>query len=150
MNKQYPQNLKEALIMAIPNCTTMVLCMMTLNLWIYGALTWGHFFAAFIPIWLSAFGLDFFVVGPLCMIIGRRTNSMKYMPFYRVAMMASILTFWAPILETGYVPLAANYIIAFPRNYIAALLFQVFLARRVGLYVLARAREIKTRKNKRV
>ena len=34
-----PQNFKEAIISAIPNCTTMLLGMMTLNLWIYGHLT---------------------------------------------------------------------------------------------------------------
>ena len=46
MKVNFPKNIKEAIIMSLPNCTVMVLGMMTLNLWIYGALTWEHFFAA--------------------------------------------------------------------------------------------------------
>ena len=36
MNVNFPKNIKEAIIMSLPNCTVMVLGMMTLNLWIYG------------------------------------------------------------------------------------------------------------------
>ncbi|MCM1225397.1 MAG: hypothetical protein NC548_64220, partial [Lachnospiraceae bacterium] len=46
MKVNFPQNMKEALIMSLPNCTTMVLGMMTLNLWIYGALTGANFLHA--------------------------------------------------------------------------------------------------------
>ena len=42
----YPTNLKESLIAAIPNCSVMVLGMMSLNLWIYGHLTWNNFWHA--------------------------------------------------------------------------------------------------------
>ena len=38
MNVGYPENLKEALIISLPNAATMVLSMVTLNLWIYGEL----------------------------------------------------------------------------------------------------------------
>ena len=79
-----PRNFKEALIGAIPNCTTMVLGMMTLNLWIYGALTWGGFLHAFPRIWCTAFILDFFIVGPIVMRIVGRYNIWKYMPLIRV------------------------------------------------------------------
>ena len=60
-----PQNLKEALISAIPNCTTMVLGMMTMNLWIYGHLTWMNFWGALLPIYATAFCLDLFFIGML-------------------------------------------------------------------------------------
>ncbi len=46
----YPQNFKEAIISAVPNCTTMVLGMMTMNLWIYGHLTWENFWSALAPV----------------------------------------------------------------------------------------------------
>lgn len=128
MKINVPQNLKEALIMSLPNCTTMVLGMMTLNLWIYGALSWENFFSALPRIYIAAFALDFFMVGPFVMRIVRKYNIQKFTPFIRVAMMAGILTFFAPILETGYMPSLSRYMVAFPRNYVAAFALQVLVA----------------------
>jgi len=99
-----PENFKEQLVMALPNCTTMVLGMMTINLWIYGALTPIHFLVALPKIYITAFVLDFFFVGPVVMGFVMRHNIVKYMPFIRVGIMAGILTFIAPILETGIIP----------------------------------------------
>ncbi|MBQ8294503.1 MAG: hypothetical protein IJX89_03905 [Alphaproteobacteria bacterium] len=141
MNK-YPQNLKEAFISAIPNCTTMVLGMMTLNLWIYGHLNWENFLAALGPIYVTAFSLDFFIVGPLVRRIVAKYNIYKYMPFIRVGIMAGILTGLAPVIETGVIPHLSQYLMALPRNYIAALLLQVFIALPFGLYVLGLWRAI--------
>lgn len=141
MNK-YPTNFKEAIISAIPNCTTMVLTMMTLNLYIYGHLTLANFVAAFPKIWLTAFCLDFFVVGPMVMRFVSRYNIRKYMPIFRVGLMAGILTFLAPLIETGMMIPGRWYLIAFPRNYIVALGVQVFLALPCGLYVLRRWRQM--------
>lgn len=140
MKINFPQNMKEALIMSLPNCTTMVLGMMTLNLWIYGALTWGHFFAALPRIYITAFALDFFIIGPLVMRIVRKYNIQRFMPLIRVGMMAGILTFLAPIIETGYMPSGLRYIIALPRNYIVALLLQVAIAFPFGNYCLGKWR----------
>ncbi len=142
-NNKYPQNFKEAIIASIPNCLVMVVGMMSLNLWIYGALTPGHFISAFPKIFATAFLLDFFIVGPFVMRIVGKYNIFKYMPFIRVGMMAGILTFLAPIIETGYAPDWVRYCIALPRNYIAALLLQVFVALRFGLFVLGRYRKLK-------
>ena len=136
MNK-FPQNIKEAVIASVPNCLVMVIGMMSLNLWIYDALTVSHFLSAFPKIFLTAFLLDFFIVGPIVMRFVRRHNIIKFMPFFRVGMMAGILTLVAPILETGYVPDFSRYCVALPRSYIAALLLQVFVAMRFGLFVLS-------------
>jgi len=141
-NVIFPQNLKEALIASLPNCLTMVLGMMTLNLWIYGALSPANFMHAFPRIFAAAFILDFFFVGPICMRIVRKYNIFKYMPLIRVGMMAGILTAFAPVLETGYLPAVRNYFIALPRNYIVALALQVFVAMRMGLWVLGRYRRV--------
>ena len=141
MNK-YPANFKEALVASIPNCTIMVLTMMTLNLYIYGHLTWMNFLAAFPRIWLVAFCLDFFIVGPFVIRIVSKYNIRKYMPLIRVALMAGILTFLAPLIETGMLIPARWYLVAFPRNYIAALCIQVFVALPFGLYVLAQYRQL--------
>lgn len=122
--------------MSLPNCTTMVLGMMTLNLWIYGALSWEHFFCALPRIYITAFVLDFFIVGPLVMRIVRKYDIQKFMPLIRVGIMAGILTFFAPILETGYMPSLTRYAIALPRNYIAALALQVLIAFPLGNFVL--------------
>ena len=138
MTKVYPENFREAIISAIPNCTTMVLGMMTLNLWIYGHLTLGNFLSALPVIYATAFCLDFFVVGPMVLRIVRRYNVMKYMPLLRVGIMAMILTALAPVLETGYAPSVGQYLIALPRNYLVALILQVGVAYRFGSYVLAR------------
>ena len=134
----YPQSFKEAIISAIPNCTTMVLGMMTMNLWIYGHLSWENFFAALGPIYITAFCLDFFIVGPLVMRMVDKFNIQKYMPLFRVGLMAMILTALAPIIKTGYAPGAPQYLMALPRNYVVALVLQVFIAYRFGSYVLQR------------
>lgn len=136
----YPKNFKEAIISAIPNCTTMVLGMMTMHLWIYGHLSWANFFAALGPIYLTAFCLDFFVVGPLVLRFVNRFNIQKYMPLFRVGMMAMILTGLAPVIETGYAPGVSQYLMALPRNYIVALGLQVFVAYRFGCWALGKYR----------
>ena len=141
MNK-FPQNMKEAIIASVPNAMVMVLGMVTLNLWIYGALTPRHF-AFVVPLmFVVAFSFDFFIVGPLVMKFIRRYNIMRAMPFIRVAIMAGVLTFVAPILESGTVISGHQYIMAAPRNYIAALMLQIFIALPFGLFVLDRARRM--------
>ncbi|MBE6457404.1 MAG: hypothetical protein E7011_01150 [Alphaproteobacteria bacterium] len=143
----YPENLWEALISALPNCTTMVLGMMTLNLWIYGHLTLENFIAALGPIYATAFCLDFFIVGPVVLRIVRRFDIMRYMPLVRVGLMAAILTCLAPVIETGYMPNAMQYIIALPRNYVTALLLQVLVAYPLGHAVLAKYKSVKAKLN---
>lgn len=137
MNIKYPQNLTEALVMALPNCMTMVLGMMTLNLWIYGALTLHNFLHALPLIFVTAFVLDWFVAGPVCVRAIRRGMNSRYMPLLRVGIMAGILTFLAPIIESGIVPPVHQYIVAFPRNYVAALILQIFVARHMGMGALS-------------
>ncbi len=129
--------------MSLPNCTTMVLGMMTLNLWIYGALNWANFLHALPRIYITAFVLDFFIVGPFVMRIVRKYDIYKFMPLIRVGFMAGILTFLAPVLETGYMPLALRYIIALPRNYVAALALQVLIAFPFGNFVLGYWRKMR-------
>ncbi|MDE6482107.1 MAG: hypothetical protein K2L25_04800 [Alphaproteobacteria bacterium] len=141
MNK-FPQNLKEALIASVPNAALMVVGMVTLNLWIYGALTWGHF-AVVVPLmFVVAFTYDFFIVGPMVARLVRKYNIGRAMPFIRVAIMAGTLTFVAPIIESGTVISAHQYIMAAPRNYVAALILQLFFALPLGLFVLDRARRL--------
>lgn len=141
MNK-FPQNMKEAIIASVPNALVMVLGMVTLNLWIYGALSLGHFMVVVPLMFAVAFSFDFFVVGPLVMNFVRRHNIMRTMPFIRVAIMAGVLTFAAPIIESGTVISAHQYLMAAPRNYIAALVLQIFIALPFGLFVLERARRV--------
>lgn len=140
----FPKNLTEALIASVPNAALMVLGMVTLNLWIYGALTLGHFAVVVPMMFVVAFSLDFFIVGPLVMRFIRKYDIMRAMPFIRVAIMAGILTFFAPILESGTVISGHQYIMAAPRNYIVALLLQIFIALPFGMLVLARARRYLT------
>lgn len=147
MANLYPQNFKEAIISAIPNCTTMVLGMMTLNLWIYGHLSWENFWAALGPIYITAFSLDFFVIGPLVLRFVNRFGIQKYMPFIRVGLMAGILTMLAPVIETGFVPGATQYFTALPRNYVVALVLQVFVAYRFGCWTLGKYRMLKSSVN---
>lgn len=141
MNK-YPTNLKEAIISSVPNCTTMVLTMMTINLFIYGHLTWANFWHALPLIWITAFSLDFFIVGPIVTRIVSKFQIFKLMPFIRVGCMAAVLTFLAPIVESGFIVPWQLYLVALPRNYVLALIFQIFLAMPFGLYVLAKYRGI--------
>lgn len=138
MTGPFPQNMKEAVIMSVPNALTMVLGMVTLNLWIYGALTPAHF-ARVVPImFVFAFALDFFIVGPAVHRFVMRHNILKWTPVFRVGLMAGILTFVAPILEAGHIISLHQYLVAVPRNYIAALALQVFVAMRIGMYVFRR------------
>jgi len=141
MNK-FPQNLKEAVIASVPNAALMVIGMVMLNLWIYGALTLEHFFVVAPMMFVVAFSFDFFIVGPAVMNFVRRHNIMRAMPFIRVAIMAGVLTFVAPIIESGTVISAHQYLMAVPRNYLAALALQIFIALPAGMFVLGRARSI--------
>ncbi len=141
MNK-FPQNMKEAIIASVPNAMMMVIGMVTLNLWIYGVLTLGHFAVVAPLMFVVAFTLDFFIVGPMVMKFVRKYNIQKTMPIFRVALMAGTLTFLAPIIESGTVITGHQYLMAVPRNYIAALALQVFIALPFGLYVLARYRKM--------
>lgn len=133
-----PRNLKESLIMSLPNGLTMAMGMMTVNLWIYGALTPEKWITTLPFIFLTAFCLDFFVVGEISMNISRKYNTWKYQPLYRVLMMAGILTFFAPIVESfgENIVSAHQYLMALPRNYIIALFLQVVIAMPLGNYVL--------------
>lgn len=135
MNK-YPTCLKEAIIASIPNCTAMVITMMSLNLYIYGHLTIANFIGAFWKIWLAAFMLDFFIVGPMIVRFVNRYSIQRYMPIFRVGLMAGILTCVAPLLEMGALVSLRHYLTALPRNYICALIFQVIIAMPLGLFVL--------------
>ncbi|MDE6478011.1 MAG: hypothetical protein K2L95_01010 [Alphaproteobacteria bacterium] len=139
---KFPKNLKEALIASVPNAAVMVVAMVTLNLWIYGALTLPHFMVVVPLMFIVAFTFDFVVVGPLVMRLVRRYNKMRLMPFIRVAIMAGVLTFVAPMLESGTVITGHQYLMAAPRNYVVALMVQIFIALPVGLYVLGRVRNI--------
>lgn len=65
------------------------------------------------------------------------------MPLIRVGFMAGILTFLAPVLETGYMPSALRYIVALPRNYVAALALQVLIAFPLGNWVLGYWRKLR-------
>ncbi len=136
MTRQYPQNIKESVISAIPNCFVMATIMMNINLWIYGAWSWHNVMATFPIIYCGAFVLDFFIMGPLATKIVRRYNIMRYMIFIRVGLMAGTLTFLAPILESAYVPDFMRYITALPRNYIIALFTQAFIAMPFGMIAL--------------
>lgn len=142
MNNKFPQNFKEAVIASVPNAMLMVLGMVTLNLWIYGVLTLGHF-AAVVPVmFVFAFLLDFIIVGPLVMRFVRRYNIVRLMPIFRVGIMAGLLTFLAPIIESGTVISGHQYLMAVPRNYIVALTLQVLIALPFGMYVLSKYRRI--------
>ncbi len=138
----FPQNFKEAVIASVPNAALMVIGMVALNLWIYGALTLGNFLIVAPMMFVVAFSLDFFIVGPAVMNFVRRHDIMRAMPFIRVAIMAGVLTFVAPIIESGTVISAHQYLTAAPRNYLAALALQIFIALPAGMFVLGRARSI--------
>lgn len=138
MVARYPENLKEALIMSLPNAMTMVLGMVTLNLWIYGALTFEHFLYTVPLMFIVAFSLDFIIVGPLVHRFVSKYNIVKFMPFIRVALMAGILTFVAPIIESGRIISFEMYSRAFPRNYLAALILQICIAMQLGMFVFGR------------
>lgn len=145
MEEKFPKNLKEAIIMSVPNAMTMVIFMVAVNLWIYGVLTLGHFARVAPIMFVAAFALDFLFVGPLVNKIVNRFNMRRAMPLLRVAFMAGILTFVAPILEAGQIISGHQYLMAAPRNYIVALAVQVLVAMRVGLFVLARYRNSRVR-----
>lgn len=133
-----PRNFKEELIMSVPNGLTMAIGMMTINLWIYGALSAEKWIMTLPFIFMTAFCLDFFIVGKIAMAISKKYNTWKYQPLYRVLMMAGILTFVAPIVESfgENVVSAHQYLMALPRNYILALFLQIVIAMPLGNYVL--------------
>lgn len=131
----YPQNMKEAVIASVPNAFTMVVGMVFVNLWIYGALTPENFARVAPMMFVAAFSLDFFIIGPMVKRIVDKYGIQKFTPFIRVAFMAGILTFVAPMIEAGRVVSLSQYLTAAPRNYIVALFLQIFIAMRFGLYV---------------
>ena len=140
MQFNIPRNFTEEVICAIPNCATMAMGMMTMNLWIFGALSLQKWLVTFPFIYVTAFILDFFFIGKFTTWIANKYHIQKYQPLYRVLLMAGILTFVAPIVESfgENIVSFAQYSHAFPRNYIVALLLQVLVAMPLGNWVLGR------------
>lgn len=123
-----PETKTESVIFCLANSLVMVIGMMGLNLWIHGVLNISTFCGGFVPIYVFAVFLNLFIVMPLVHHIVMRFGLIKYMPFIMTACMAGTMTFVAPIIETGHVINLSQYLIAFPRNYIAAFLLQNLVA----------------------
>ena len=140
MQFNIPRNFKEEVICAIPNCAIMAMGMMTINLWIFDSLTPEKWITTLPFIYITAFVIDFFFIGKITTKISNKYNIQKYQPLYRVLLMAGILTFVAPIVESfgNNIISFAQYSNALPRNYILALCLQVFIAMPLGNYVLGR------------
>ncbi len=123
-----PETKIESVIFCLANSFIMVIGMMTLNLWIHGVLNVATFCGGYLPIYAFAVALNFFIVVPLVQRVAIRFGLMRYIPFMMTACMAGTMTFIAPIIETGHVINLVQYLIAFPRNYVAAFLLQHVLA----------------------
>lgn len=140
MDIRYPQNFKEYLILGISICAVMVLGMMSFNLFVNNALSINNLFPEYFVIFATAFLLDCLLVGLFSRWFIGKHKLYKYTTFLRVALMAGIMTFVVPLLEMGLVMSVEQYIITFSRNYIVALLLQIFVAMKFGLLVLAKYR----------
>lgn len=145
MQFNIPRNFKEEVICAIPNCAIMAMGMMTINLWIFNSLTAEKWIITLPFIYMTAFVLDFFFVGKFTTWIANKYNIQKFQPLYRVLLMAGILTFVAPIVESfgENIVNLTQYSHAFPRNYIMALFLQVLIAMPLGNYVLGKYQKSK-------
>lgn len=60
-----PRSLKESLIFTTLMCSMMVFVMSCWNLFIAGHFAWSHVFLGFLPGFLVAFLLDWYIVGPI-------------------------------------------------------------------------------------
>lgn len=143
MNSRYPQNLKESIIFGMSNCIVMVCGMMSLNMFLAGVLTPLNFIAGLGPIFLTAFLVSELIVGPIVHAITKKFNAYRYISFIRVAFMAAIMTFLAPLLQTGHIMNFGHYLTAFIFNYIVAFFLQVLVAMRFAIFVLAWIRALK-------
>lgn len=137
-----PETKTESVIFCLANSLIMVIGMMGLNLWIHGVLSASTFCRGFLPIYAFAVMLNFFIVVPLVHRVAMRFGLMRYMPFIMTACMAGTMTFVAPIIETGYTINLLQYLIAFPRNYIAAFLLQNVVAMPFAVHVLLRIKRV--------
>lgn len=137
-----PETKTESVIFCLANSLIMVIGMMGLNLWIHGVLSASTFCRGFLPIYAFAVMLNFFIVVPLVHRVAMRFGLMRYMPFIMTACMAGTMTFVAPIIETGYAINLLQYLIAFPRNYIAAFLLQNVVAMPFAVHVLLRIKRV--------
>lgn len=142
MNDKYPKNFIEGIVLGIVNCGIMVSGMMSFNLFRNGALTLENFLSGFLPIFLFAFLLSEILVGPLMMKVVSKFVSNKYLVFFRVLLMAMIMTFMAPLIEMGFVMNGAQFLYAFITNYFVALVLQTMIAMRCALFVLAEYRSL--------
>ena len=144
MQLVFPKNFKEEIIMAVPNCCVMAMGMMTMNLWVFNGLTLSHWLNVFPLIYITAFVTDFFFIGKITTKIANKYNIQKYQPLFRVAAMAGLLTFVAPLVESFGTHIVSfnQYITALPRNYIVALFLQVAVAMPLGCVVLAKYRKL--------
>lgn len=140
MSDRYPQNFKEGMVLGIVNCCIMVSGMMSFNLFRNNALTGENFLHGFLPIFIFAFLLSEILVGPIVQKIVSKFSAYKYMAFIRVAFMAAIMTFAAPIIEVGHVMSFGQYLPTVVINYCVALMLQIFVAMKFALYVLSKYR----------
>ncbi|MGT2753382.1 hypothetical protein [Streptococcus ovis] len=60
-----PRSLKESLIFTTLMCSMMVFAMSCWNLFVVGHFAWPHVFLGFLPGFLVAFLLDWYIVGPI-------------------------------------------------------------------------------------
>ena len=130
----------ESVVFSVANTFIMVCGMLAFNLWIHDCLGVKMFLVSFLPIAVVAFAINFFIVAPLIKAAALRFHIEKYIPFMMPFAMAGLMTFIAPIIEVGRTPAFGEYIIAFPRNYIAAFLLQSLVAMRFAIYVLTHFR----------
>lgn len=139
MKIEYPNSFKEMLVMTSVNCVTMVCGMMGFNLWYFGALTLENFCITFLPMFFTARTLDFIVEKIVNKIVAK-FKCYKIMLPLRVLMMAGILTFLAPIIESGTIVSGTQYIMTLPRNYILAFLLQRYIAFPLGVQAMLKLR----------
>lgn len=143
MNVKHPVNKAEEIIFGITNCVFMVLGMMSFNLYINNALNIHNIIFGFIPVFFTAFVLSL-LVGKLI----NKYNLYKITPVIRVFLMASIMSFAAPLVELGIVMPLGGYLVSFARNFAFALFLQLCFVMHIALFVLAKYRYVYMKLNR--
>ncbi len=88
---------------------------------------------------ITARTLDIFAEKTINKIV-EKFKCYKIMLPLRVFMMAGILTFLAPIIESGNIVSGAQYLTALPRNFVLAFMLQRYIALPIGIQTMLKFR----------
>lgn len=148
-----PRSLKESFIFTTLMCSMMVFFMSCWNLFVVGHFAWSHVFFGFLPGFLVAFILDWYVVGPVAKKAATKyiiqpsakkysQNTPKWIPILAISGcmiigMVSCMSFYGLLFNQGLTGLSfSSYFKTWATNFIMAVPLNLLLVGNLSRFIL--------------